>query len=310
MNVIVYAAAMSAAAVTLAAIPIAKRQLLDEIADSLRPIPNLAAIVLGGSHARGTQRPDSDLDIGLVYRTSEPFAIGDIRAIAQKFSSNPAANLVTDFHEWGPWVNGGAWIYNDICKVDLLYRDLGKLETSVREAQAGIWRHDFDQQPPFGFRSVIYLGELACCVLLYDPAGVIARLKAEIKTYPEALKRRIIDDCLWSVQFTLFFARDFADCADIVNTAGSITRIAHYFTQALFALNDTYFINDKGAAAVVEKFTIRPRQFGAILKAVLASPGATSGALNASLDQLEQVLGALIELAGEYYQPRFVLRKF
>jgi hypothetical protein len=108
MNVIVYAAAMSAAVVTLAAIPIAKRKLLDEIVDSLRPTPNLAAIVLGGSHARGTQRPDSDLDIGLVYRPSEPFAIGDIRAIAQKFSSNPAASLITDLHEWGPWVNGGA----------------------------------------------------------------------------------------------------------------------------------------------------------------------------------------------------------
>jgi predicted nucleotidyltransferase len=300
---------MPAAAVTFAAIPAAKRRLLDEIVDSLRPTPNLTAIVLGGSHARGTHRPNSDLDIGLVYRPSQPFAIGDIRAIAQKFSAIPAASVVTDFHEWGPWVNGGAWIYNDICKVDLLYRDLDELETTIRGANAGIWRHDFDQQPPFGFRSVIYLGEIACCVPLNDPAGLIAQLKAEIKTYPEALKRRIIGDCLWSVQFTLFLARDFADRADIVNSAGCMTRIAHYFTQALFALNDTYFINDKGATAIIEKFTVRPRQFWAILEAILASPGATPGAINASLDQLEQVLGNLIELAGAYYQPRFVLRK-
>ena len=66
-----------------AAIPAAKRKLLDEIVDSLCLTQNLAAIVLGGSHARGTQRPDSDLNIGLVYRPSEAFAIGDIRAIAQ-----------------------------------------------------------------------------------------------------------------------------------------------------------------------------------------------------------------------------------
>jgi hypothetical protein len=300
---------MPTTAFTLAAIPVAKRRLLDEIVESLRPTPNLAAIVLGGSHARGTQRPDSDLDIGLVYRPSDAFAIGDIRAIAQKFSSNPAASLVTDFHEWGPWVNGGAWIYNDICKVDLLYRDLEQLETTVREAHAGIWRHDFDQQPPFGFRSVIYLGEIACCVPLYDPAGVLAQLKGEIEIYPEALKRRIVGDCLWSVQFTLFLARDFAARGDIVNSAGCMTRIAHYFTQALFALNDTYFINDKGAAAVIEKFTVRPHQFCVTLGTVLASPGATSSALNASLDQLEQILAALIELAVQYYQPRFVLRK-
>jgi Domain of unknown function (DUF4037) len=191
----------------------------------------------------------------------------------------------------------------------LLYRDLDQLEITVREARSGVWRHDFEQQPPFGFRSVIYLGELACCVPLFDPAGLISQLKAEIEIYPEALKRRVIGDCLWSVQLTLFFARDFADHADIVNSAGCMTRIAHYLTQALFALNDTYFLNDKGAAAVVEKFTVCPYQFEAILEAVLASPGATSGALNASLDQLEQVLGALIELAGKYYQSRFVLSK-
>jgi hypothetical protein len=97
--------------------------------------------------------------------------------------------------------------------------------------------------------------------------------------------------------------------ADIVNSVGCMTRIAHYFTQALFALNDTYLINDKSAAAVIEKFTVRPHQFCVILGTVLASPGATSSALNASLEQLEQILAALIELAVQYYQPRFVLRK-
>ena len=98
---------------------------------------------------------------------------------------------------------------------------------------------------------MIYLSELAGSVPLYDPAGLIAQLKAEIKTYPDALKRRIIGDCLWNAQFTLFLARDFAGRADIVNSAGCITRIAHYFTQALFALNDTYFVNDKGSAAII-----------------------------------------------------------
>jgi hypothetical protein len=147
-------------------------------------------------------------------------------------------------------------------------------------------------------------------VPLYDPAGFIAQLKAEIEIYSEALKHRIIGDCLWSVRFTLFLARDFAGRADIVNSAGCMTRIAHYFMHALFALNETYFINDKGAAATIEKFPIRPRQFGTMLETILAGPGATSGALNASLDQLEQILGALAELAGEYYEPRFLLRKF
>jgi hypothetical protein len=77
---------------------------------------------------------------------------------------------------------------------------------------------------------VIYLGELACCVPLYDPIGLIAQLKAEIESYPEALKCRIIRDCLWNVQFTLFLARDFADRADIINSVGCMTRIVDNFT--------------------------------------------------------------------------------
>jgi predicted nucleotidyltransferase len=37
----------------------------------------MAAIVLGGSYAGGTQHGVSDLDIGLYYREDNPFDIGD-----------------------------------------------------------------------------------------------------------------------------------------------------------------------------------------------------------------------------------------
>jgi predicted nucleotidyltransferase len=47
------------------AVPPETKALLDEAVAALRVVPGLAAIALGGSHARGTHRPESDLDIGL-----------------------------------------------------------------------------------------------------------------------------------------------------------------------------------------------------------------------------------------------------
>jgi predicted nucleotidyltransferase len=46
--------------------------LLQQLVDHLKPVHGLKAIVLGGSYASGSQRPDSDLDIGLYYNENQP----------------------------------------------------------------------------------------------------------------------------------------------------------------------------------------------------------------------------------------------
>jgi hypothetical protein len=288
-------------------LPPGKGELIDAIVDAFRGVPHLSAIALGGSHARGTHRPDSDLDIGLYYRAERPFSIETAKRIARRFAAAGTDPVVTSFHEWGPWVNGGAWIYNDVCKVDLLYRDLDQLETTIREAEAGICRHDFDQQPPFGFRNVIYLGELACCIPLNDPGGVVTRLKASIAKYPQALKRSIISDSLWAAEFSFLFARDFAMRCDVTNAVGCMTRIAHYLVQTVFALNETYFINDKSAASTIDGFGRAPAHFNATLESILANPGAGLAMLTTSLDRLYQLFVEMTLLAGDFYQARFAL---
>src|SRR5215469_14877071 len=144
------------------AIPPHKKDVLDRVTAALEAIRGIRAISLGGSHARGTETEKSDLDIGLYYDEARPFAVEDVIRVAKDFSTS-GAPTVTGFYEWGPFVNGGAWIDNAICKIDFLYRNIDQLKRVVAEANNGAWTHSFDQQPPFGFRSVTLLGEIHIC---------------------------------------------------------------------------------------------------------------------------------------------------
>ena len=46
---------------TLVAVPPTKRRLLEELVDQRHQVPGVAAIVLGGSYASGTQHATSDI---------------------------------------------------------------------------------------------------------------------------------------------------------------------------------------------------------------------------------------------------------
>ena len=102
-------------------LPEEKRSLLERLVERLSRISGISAIVLGGSYASGTHHDRSDLDVGLYYSEAKPFSITDIRHIAEEVAINEMVT-VTGFYEWGPWVNGGAWIQTPQGKVDFLYR--------------------------------------------------------------------------------------------------------------------------------------------------------------------------------------------
>jgi predicted nucleotidyltransferase len=52
-----------------------KKALLDRAVDSVAKVPGVVAVALGGSHARGTQTPQSNLDIGLIVERPRRFAL-------------------------------------------------------------------------------------------------------------------------------------------------------------------------------------------------------------------------------------------
>lgn len=273
----------------------------------MRGVPGVVAIVLGGSHARGRARPDSDIDIGLYYRVDVPFAVDAIRKIAAQLNDAPDP-VVSEFGAWGPWVDGGAWLTIDGQRLDLLYRSIDKVEHTLAEAQAGRYEVHAAQQPPFGFFGPTVLGEAAIARPLHDPTGAFATLQAGVSSMPPELVAAVVQNTLWSVEFGLAaFAPKFAVAGDSYGVAGCLSRFAHALVLALFALNRTYLLNDKTALAEVAAFAVAPADFSPRVRATLAHLGADSAALERSVAAFADLFAETRALAGDLYRPTWRL---
>ena len=210
--------------ITMKQLSPAQRELVSSLAKRLGAIRGIKAVVLGGSYARGRAESGSDIDLGLLYSEAAPFSIQSVRELAEALNDT-AGPVVTNFYEWGPWVNGGAWLTIGGQRVDFIYRSLEHLERVIADAEAGRYEIHYLQQPPFGFFSGTYLGEIAVCIPLLDPEARLEVLKRRVADYPEALRRAVVQDYLFMAEFTLTaFAPKVAARSDTYGTAACLAR--------------------------------------------------------------------------------------
>jgi predicted GNAT family N-acyltransferase/predicted nucleotidyltransferase len=262
------------------------------LVEELAALPGVTAVVLGGSHARGLARDGSDVDLGLLYHDEKPLDVGAVRALATRWNDAPAP-VVSALYEWGPWVNGGAWLTVRGRRVDLLYRSVERVERELAAARAGRHEVHFGQQPPFGFWSGTLLGESACAIALHDPAGDAGRLRAETAAFPEALRAAVLRDMDRAVPFHLeAFAAKFAARGDAWGTSACLARCVWQLGLALFARNRAYLVNDKTLLEEIDGFAEAPPEFRARATRVLAQPGSTPA-------ELARAVAAVAGLAGE-----------
>jgi Nucleotidyltransferase domain/Domain of unknown function (DUF4037) len=285
----------------------AQADLLNAIVFELSKVPGVIAVVLGGSCARRTARPDSDLDIGLYYSKNSPPDIEAIRSCAETISAPNTPPTVVGYYKWGPWVNGGAWIQTPIRKLDLLYRNIEQVQRVIDESQEGLYHHDYYQQPTFGFVSIIYLAEIKSCLPLLDPQHLLQKLKRRVEIYPEKLRQKMILNCLTTAEFTLFHAHGFADRGDTLNTVGCLTKIAFVLLQSLFALNSEYYFGDKGSLEAIDRFPLRPQSFSKRLQQFLAMPMRTERDLKFATQEIQTLWKETVDLAEGQYTPKFGL---
>jgi predicted nucleotidyltransferase len=282
----------------------AQQALVSEMIEALAALNGVEAIALGGSYATGFATDGSDIDLGLLYSDAAPFAIAEIRALAARFNDEPDP-VVTNFYEWGRWVNGGAWLTVGGQRVDWLYRSTEHVERVIADAEAGRFEVDSEQMPPFGFFGPTYLGELRACIPLHDPSGRLEQLRKRVSEYPDALRNAVVESQLWAVEFALSsFAAKFCAREQVWLTASTLARCIHQMATALFALNRVYPVNDKTTLLEISRFDRAPSEFGQRAESTLAALGDGRDALETSVRNVRDLFDETVALAGDLYQTR------
>lgn len=273
-------------------------QFLFRTAERLASCPGVDAVALGGSHASGTADTESDIDLGLYYEPEDPLDLESLRRLVTEIDDHGRGEAVTGFGEWGPWVNGGAWIEVEGHRVDLIYRDLGRVRAAIGDCRAGRTDTHFQGGHPAGFSPQIYAAEIHFCRALQDPRGTIGELKSLTRPYPPALRRALIGG-LWEARFSVDAAAKSALRGDVHHVAGSAFRSVVCMVQALFGLNDRYWINEKSAVSSVDALPIHPDGFARRVGMILGGLGTEPEALRRSLQALSELLDDTASLCEE-----------
>lgn len=201
------------------------------LATALSGLPGVVAVVLGGSRATGTHRPDSDWDLGLYYRSSQgTFDPAAVRGLG--FDGHVSA-----LGEWGPIVHGGAWLTVDGMPVDVLFRDLDTVERWLGEARDGRFEVLTQNGYLAGAPTYLPVGELAICRPI---AGALPR-----PGFPEALAASA--DAWWSGRagVSLMFAHTYAGTGDGALCTGMLIGAALCTGHARLARRREWVLNEK-----------------------------------------------------------------
>ena len=272
-------------------------QILRDVVARVAKIDGIDAIVLGGSRARGTADERSDIDLGIYYDGTHPFSTAALGAAAKELDDRHSDNLVTQFGEWGPGVNGGGWLEIRGHHVDFLYREIGAVREAIEDCIAGRPRSLYQLGHPLGFHIQIYAGEIHVCRPLYAATSALAQLKSLVHEYPEKLRTAATTRHLFDAEFEISIAAKPAERADVIYVAGCLFRAAGFMTLVLYALNRKFFLNEKGAMAESRGFAIKPARFHDTVANVLGNLGTTPAELSASVASFQSLAAELRQLA-------------
>ncbi|HEY6779522.1 MAG TPA: nucleotidyltransferase domain-containing protein, partial [Thermoleophilaceae bacterium] len=201
------------------------------LATELAGLPGALAVVLGGSRATGTERPDSDWDLGVYYRGSRrPVAPDDLRRLGYE-------GTVSELGEWGPIMHGGAWLTIDGTPVDVLFRDLDTVERWLDQARQGRFEVLSQNGYVVGAPTYMPVGELASCQPI---SGELPR-----PGVPDALAATAAERWRGRAGAALMFAQSHAGATDVVCCAGMLAQAVLCVAHARLAERREWVLNEK-----------------------------------------------------------------
>lgn len=239
------------------------------LAARLADVPGVIGVVLGGSRARGTADEHSDTDLG-VYRRGAM----DLSALREIAAGWPGST-VAEPGDWGPWVDGGAWLTTPGSKTDLLWRDLDRVVGVLAEVRRGVVRCEQQVGHPLGFFSYGYLAELATARVLADPDGALTRVRAELDPYPAELADAIERTYGFEANFSVRNATVPAARGDRFSAVGFLFRGIGCLVHVLHAREGVWLATEKNAVASAAKLAGAPADFAARVEKILATVDVT-----------------------------------
>jgi hypothetical protein len=140
------------------------------------------------------------------------------------------------------------------------------------------------------------MGEVAVCKPLWDPRGTLEKLKSEARLFPPALQRSLIERFLWEAGFSLRIAEKGIMRGDFAYVAGCCFRSCMCVLQTLFALNEEYWLNEKGALELASRFALVPHDLKPRMESVWSHIYSGSSSLQTATDVLAGVVQETDEL--------------
>ncbi len=275
--------------------------IIQSVTEKLSSLPCIEGIVLGGSRARGTHTEKSDIDIGIYYN-SESFDLAAINQLATELDDEHRSNLVVPPGAWGNWVNGGGWLVINGYHVDLILRDIKRVEQIIKDTEQGIVTANYQTGHPHGYISVMYRGELAISKIQYANDENFYELKKQAKRYPTVLQKGLTEFFMFEAGFSLMLAENSIDKDDISYVCGHCFRSISSINQVLFAVNREYCINEKRAVKMIEGFKIKPSNYKERVDKVISLISTDTDCTKKGIEALQRLVNEVEHLKGANIQ--------
>ncbi len=240
------------------------------------------AVSIGGSYGKGTFDTGSDLDFRLFCerRLSPPEAYRQAYAQVQAAIDRWAQKGV---------VIDGCWV-----------RTTGEIDAQIDAWSSGVISTIDHVWTIWGY---YVLTDVYNQMVIDDPDGILAGWRARLSTYPQQLKKAVLDKHLKSVRY---WRQDYhyqhkLERGDVVFLASLTARLIHDLIQILFALNETYYAGDGNNLTFIEHFDHVPERAAERILAALY-PGFGSGALESQYRGVCALIDetlALVETLGQ-----------
>src|SRR5690625_3458470 len=264
--------------------------IIQDIKQELDGLPGVVGVVLGGSRARGTHSPDSDIDIGIYYDESKGFNTNDIEKAAFNLNDDQKDHLITSLGEWGEWINGGGWLVVNGYHVDLIFRDIKRVNKVIDDSLSGLVSIHYQTGHPHGYLNAMYMGELAICNVLSDPEGILGEIKQKTKPYPEKFKEVMIQYFSFEASFSLMFMEANANKDDISYVMGHCFRSISCLNQVLFAKYEVYYIYEKMAVAMIQDFPIKPEDYKKRIDEIISLLSTNVDKTNKAIRNIKEII--------------------